>query len=329
MLETTMSNFEKSPLYRNNCVNAQNTGHGVEYTIQCIDGTGTMLCYEVFPGLELFFNRFEAYHCKGSREQNNMLELNFCVSGRFECSFTEKDCGILGPGDMSVNLFDGKHGTSTIAEFPLGYYEGIEIIIDCDRATKWTKQNLGVFSLDFNKLKQHLFPSGWYWIRPAGPKCEHVFRELYENGSSDDLQYIRLKITELFLTLERLPLIQKTDSYFPKNQVELVKHLRDHIISDPDCYSSVEQLAAEHQMSVSQLQKVFQSIYGVPVYKYLREYRLEQAAVALQKTTKSITEIALAAGFSNPGKFSETFKKRYGVTPTDYRNREKLNTEIE
>lgn len=91
------------------------------------------------------------------------------------------------------------------------------------------------------------------------------------------------------------------------------KHMRDHIISDPDCYSSVEQLAAEHQMSVSQLQKVFQSIYGVPVYKYLREYRLEQAAVALQKTEKSITEIALTAGFSNPGKFSETFTLSYIV----------------
>jgi AraC-like DNA-binding protein len=44
---------------------------------------------------------------------------------------------------------------------------------------------------------------------------------------------------------------------------------------------------------------------------------------------KSITEIALDAGFTNPGKFSETFKRRYGMTPTDYRNYEKLNTEME
>ena len=324
-----MSNFEKTIFYRDNCVKAKETGDGMEYTIECIDGTGTMLCYEVFPGLELFFNSFQAYHCKENREQSNMLKLNFCVSGRFECSFTTKDCGILGPGDMSANLFDGKHGAASICEFPLGYYEGVGILIDCDRATKWTEQNLGIFSLDFNSLKQHLFPSGWYWVRPSGPKCEHVFRELYENGRSNDLQYIRLKITELFLILERLPLIQKTESYFPKSQVELVKHLRDHIISDPTCYSSIEQLAAEHQISISQLQKVFRSIYGVPIYKYLREYRLEQAAVALQKTVKSITEIALDAGFTNPGKFSETFKRRYGMTPTDYRNYEKLNTEMD
>lgn len=233
-------------------------------------------------------------------------------------------CCEVFPGlELFFYLFNGEHGTASVCEFPLGHYEGVGILIDCDRATEWTKQNLGIFSLDFNRLKQHLFSSGWYWVRPAGLKCEHVFRELYENGPGDDLQYIRLKITELFLTLERLPLIQKTETYFSKSQVELVKHLRDHITSDPDCYSSVEQLAAEHQISVTQLQKVFRGIYGIPIYKYLREFRLEQAAVALQNTSKSITEIALDAGFINPGKFSESFKKRYGMTPTDYRNHKK------
>ena len=318
-----MSNFENSLFYQDNCISRNILGHGVEYKIRCIDGFGTMVCHEVFPGLELFYNHFQAYHCTEGRKQCNMLELNFCVGGRFECLFTAKDCGTLGPGDMAASLFDGKHGTSSTSEFPLGYYEGISILIDCDKANEWSKHNLGALALDFNHIREHLFPSKWYWVRPAGPKCEHVFRELYENGAGDDLDYIRLKVIELFLLLERLPLIQKTDTYYPKSQAELVKHIRDHIISDSTNYSSIEQLAAEHQISVSQMQKVFRSIYGVPIYTYLREYRLEQAAAALHETTRSITSIAFDAGFSNPGKFAESFKRRYGMTPTQYRSQTK------
>lgn len=47
--------------------------------------------------------------------------------------------------------------------------------------------------------------------------------------------------------------------------------------------------------------------------------RLEQAAVELVRSAKSVTQIAQNAGYDNASKFSECFKKRYGVTPTQYR----------
>lgn len=40
-------------------------------------------------------------------------------------------------------------------------------------------------------------------------------------------------------------------------------------------------------MSVSHLQKLFKQIYGVPVYHYIKEYRLEQAAVELVRSRKA------------------------------------------
>lgn len=294
-----------------------------------MDGMGRMTCYTVFPGVELNLNCFQAYHCQENREYNPLLQLNFCVSGRFECAFSQRDYGILGPGDMSANLFEGKHGSVSVSEFPLGYYEGVGLYIDCDQATEWTKENMGIFAVDFNRIREYLLSSGWYFIRRAGSKCEHVFRELYESISCTDITYVRLKVTELFFLLRDMPLLPESNHYFPKSQVELVKHLRDHMISDRANYSSVEQLAREHRISVTQMQKVFRSIYGMPVYKYLREYRLEQAAVELQNTDRRITDIASDAGFSNPGKFSESFKNRYGVTPTEYRSSQKLKTEKE
>lgn len=82
---------------------------------------------------------------------------------------------------------------------------------------------------------------------------------------------------------------------------------------------SLAQLAAEHAISVSHLQKLFKQTYGMPVYHYIKEYRLEQAAVELVRSRKPITEIAQHAGYDNASKFSESFKKRYGKTPSRYR----------
>ena len=58
--------------------------------------------------------------------------------------------------------------------------------------------------------------------------------------------------------------------------------------------------------------KLFKQTYGMPVYHYIKEYRLEQAAVELVRSRKPITEIAQHAGYDNASKFSESFKKRYG-----------------
>ena len=72
-------------------------------------------------------------------------------------------------------------------------------------------------------------------------------------------------------------------------------------------------------MSVSHLQKLFKQIYGVPVYHYIKEYRLEQAAVELVRSARPVTEIAQDAGYDNASKFARAFRDVIGVSPREYR----------
>lgn len=153
----------------------------------------------------------------------------------------------------------------------------------------------------------------------SGSRCEHVFRELYESASYADRTFLQLKALELLMLLERIPQESEIGSYYSAEQTALVHHLRDHLLTNREGYVSLAQLAAEHEMSVSHLQKLFKQVYGVPVYRYIKEYRLEQAAVELVRSRKPITEIAQHAGYDNASKFSESFKKRYGKTPSRYR----------
>ena len=57
----------------------------------------------------------------------------------------------------------------------------------------------------------------------------------------------------------------------------------------------------------------------MPVYHYLREYRLEQAAVELSRSEKRVVDVAMDAGYDSASKFAAAFRERYGVTPSAFR----------
>ena len=253
------------------------------------------------------------------RTQIGMIEINFCINGRFETSFSMRDSVLLKPGDMAISCYDGVHGSSSESRFPLGYYEGICLEVNPEAASGWIAQHAPAFHVDFSALKQNLLDSKWYMVGSAGSRCEHVFRELYESASYADHTVLQLKVLELLLLLERIPQESGMDSYYSAEQTLLAHHLRDHLLTNREGYVSLAQVAAEHEMSVSHLQKLFKQVYGVPVYRYIKEYHLEQAAVELVRSRKPITEIAQHAGYDNASKFSESFKKRYGKTPSRYR----------
>ena len=283
------------------------------------DGNGEIHCFRIFDGVSVMLMQLEMGSYTEIRTQVGVLEVNFCINGRFETSFSMRSHVLLKPGDMAISCYDGLHGTKSESHFPLGYYEGLCLEIDPAAAEHWIRLNAPAFPIDFTALKQNLLGSKWYMVGSAGSRCEHVFRELYESASYADHTVLQLKVLELLLLLERIPQESGMDSYYSAEQTLLAHHLRDHLLTNREGYVSLAQLAAEHAISVSHLQKLFKQTYGMPVYHYIKEYRLEQAAVELVRSRKPITEIAQHAGYDNASKFSESFKKRYGKTPSRYR----------
>ena len=282
-------------------------------------GSGEIHYYRLFDGVGIMLLRLEMESYTEIRTRVGVMEINFCINGRFETNFSMRDNVLLKPGDMAISCYDGLHGTQSESRFPLGYYEGVCLEIDSEAADVWIAQNAPAFCVDFSAMSQNLLGSKWYMVGSAGSRCEHVFRELYESASYADHAFLQLKALELLMLLERIPQESAEASYFSSEQISLAHHLRDHLLTNREKYISLTQLASEHEMSVSHLQKLFKQVYGVPIYRYVKEYRLEQAAVELVRSKKPVTEIAQHAGYDNASKFSESFKKRYGKTPSRYR----------
>lgn len=88
-----------------------------------------------------------------------------------------------------------------------------------------------------------------------------------------------------------------------------------------DVNFTVENLAEEVGISRVQLHRKIKELIGVSTSEFIRNLRLKQATVLLKENKVNISQIAYAVGFSNPILFSSAFKKTYGCTPKEYRER--------
>jgi AraC family transcriptional regulator len=82
---------------------------------------------------------------------------------------------------------------------------------------------------------------------------------------------------------------------------------------------SVESLAAESGMSVSNLQRMFMKTIGVRPGRYMVQQRLNAACRLLENSELGINDIALASGFCDQSHLTKLFKRERGIPPGEYR----------
>ncbi len=88
-----------------------------------------------------------------------------------------------------------------------------------------------------------------------------------------------------------------------------------------DCDYKLDDYLESLPFSDDYLRKLFQKEFGVTPHQYLTNKRLQIAAEALLNATgsgNSVADIALMCGFRDPLYFSRMFKKKYGVSPSQY-----------
>jgi len=80
-------------------------------------------------------------------------------------------------------------------------------------------------------------------------------------------------------------------------------------------------LAAAMEISERQVQRKLKSLAACTPSKYLRKYRLEQALPYLRQG-EPIGETASKVGFASQSYFTSCFKARYGLTPTEFQQKD-------
>lgn len=84
---------------------------------------------------------------------------------------------------------------------------------------------------------------------------------------------------------------------------------------------NTDSFARELGVSRAQLYRKITSLTRITPNEFIRGFRLKEALKLIKKKDENITEIAFECGFSSPSYFSKSFKKRYGLLPSDYLKR--------
>ena len=95
------------------------------------------------------------------------------------------------------------------------------------------------------------------------------------------------------------------------------KEVVERRLDDSDV--SVEDLAADMNLSRVQLYRKVKAVTGSSPVELLRTARLNRAYQLLITTDKSVSEIAYDVGFTAPSYFTKCFKETYGMLPGDAR----------
>jgi transcriptional regulator GlxA family with amidase domain len=93
----------------------------------------------------------------------------------------------------------------------------------------------------------------------------------------------------------------------------------EYLHAHDDRMVRIEDVAVEVDLHPGYLARAFREHIGMPIGAYAREIRLERAAADLSTTDDRILDIAIAAGFTDQSHLTRLFRRRFGVTPAQYR----------
>lgn len=127
---------------------------------------------------------------------------------------------------------------------------------------------------------------------------------------------IHLKQIDGLGTKDPIELLNRKHAHWPPLVSAATRYLADHVANPP----SPEALAMILGSNEKALNDLFQKTFSMPIYSWLRQYRLAVAQQLLSQTDTPIADIATHCGYSTPANFSTAFKERFGNTPREFRN---------
>lgn len=109
-----------------------------------------------------------------------------------------------------------------------------------------------------------------------------------------------------------------TLSIHPRDAAK-IHRVRDRLLANLDVQHRLCDLARDVGMSASALKSKFTAVTGQPVFKFLRDQRLDRARDGLVHEGWTVSQAAYYVGYRHPTNFATAFRKRFGAAPTALR----------
>ncbi len=109
------------------------------------------------------------------------------------------------------------------------------------------------------------------------------------------------------------------DKFTESTSYENFLRCKNHIENNFIRISSSNQIADECNLNIRYIARLFRMYNEIRPYEYLMNLKMNKAANLLITTNFNVNQIAKMTGFEDAYNFSRIFKKRFEVSPTEYR----------
>jgi AraC family transcriptional regulator len=156
------------------------------------------------------------------------------------------------------------------------------------------------------------------WLAQLGNSCSS-FSALKADAMIRDIlqEFIREAVAADHVS-ERLPVTRRS------TRIELYKRLsaaREWILANYPAAISLEAMAEPATMNPQHFLRMFRDCYGITPHQFVIDVRLTVARQLLTETKQPVSAICRQTGFESFSSFSGLFRRRFGSSPSTYREK--------
>lgn len=293
----------------------------IENRIKKLNNKSNSTYVTLFSSIELFFIHLETDFVDFHHDAlDNMLEINYCHSGRIGWQLTNGNFVYLGAGDYSLHTM--KTCAESVMTLPNETYDGLTICIDLDELSANPPELLKGAGITGELLYDKFCTNEMFSSFSGNSISQSIFSDFYGKPEHLQLSYYKIKALELLLYLSELDITGRNQlSEYQSEQIELIRTIHKHLLSNLDKRFTIEALSKQYMINTTTLKNTFKAVYGTSIASHIRTHRMEKAAKLLIDTSDNIASIALQIGYDTQSKFGSAFKEQYHMLPSEYRKK--------
>ncbi|OCT15572.1 hypothetical protein A8709_15995 [Paenibacillus pectinilyticus] len=269
--------------------------------------------------------RYASHPLQQPMHMHEYLQLAYVLKGQCQHQVRGKSL-VVGKGDVFLILPGMEHSLQSMADKE---YEVVMIDFLPDLIAEPMKRYYQIraprFAVTAGEDWIASLPNAWLHI---GKNKQILFEQLLQDMQDEyeikELGYeyvIQLSLAKLLVTMDReFRKVKRKSTQQPaladQQPIDEVKrYINDNYSQD----IPLEHGAYLAKMAPAYFSHVFKKETGQNFVDYVNEVRIEQAMILIRRNTHTITQIGFQVGYHHLSHFIRTFKKRVGITPTEYK----------
>ena len=149
---------------------------------------------------------------------------------------------------------------------------------------------------------------------------QHILDQIFRNQlqGKAKMMFFRSQITALLAHFfGELSLSQKQS--LSNDTLARLEKAREILQDQMENPPSLNELSREIGLNANKLKKTFKEHFGLPVFKYLHQERLNKAHELIRSQEMTVQEAAWQVGYDSLSSFSNAFAKKFGYRPSEIR----------